>query len=52
MAEQRERRARKRRKAARGAAARGDHEPEPHLTRTQKLGLKKKAKQIKASEVC
>ncbi|CAH0579558.1 unnamed protein product [Chrysodeixis includens] len=47
MAEQRERRARKRRKAAKGAQ---EQEREPHLTRTQKLSLKKKARKMKEVE--
>lgn len=51
MAEQRERRARKRRRAERTAKTTGDGaQPEPHLTRTQKQALKKKAKQQKALE--
>ncbi|XP_026729181.1 coiled-coil domain-containing protein 137 isoform X1 [Trichoplusia ni] len=50
MAEQRERRARKRRKAAKGLKGGGDEEREPHLTRTQKLSLKKKARKIKEVE--
>lgn len=51
MAEQRERRARKRRKAAKGIKGGGDEEREPHLTRTQKLSLKKKARKMKEVEV-
>ncbi|XP_075974011.1 uncharacterized protein LOC142975166 [Anticarsia gemmatalis] len=51
MAEQRERRAKKRRRAEKAARKNGDAEQtEPHLTRTQKLALKKKAKKMKAVE--
>lgn len=52
MAERRERRAKKRRRAEKAAGKKGEGaNTEEHLTRTQKLALKKKAKKMKALEV-